>query len=105
MFVCTHGKMNHFDIRDIIYVEHCSRTVFIYTLKGIIYMPYISLNRIYLVLGNDYLCQCHKSFLVNRIFVDQVDRTANLVILKDYMGKIALGRKYKYSFLKELHYI
>lgn len=105
VFVCIQGKMNHFDIRDIIYVEHCSRTVFIYTLKGIVYVPYVTLYRIHLALGSDYLCQCHKSFLVNRIFIEKIDRTENVIILKDEMGKIAIGRKYKNGFLQEMHYI
>ncbi|MCM1245171.1 MAG: LytTR family transcriptional regulator DNA-binding domain-containing protein [Roseburia sp.] len=97
--------MNHFDIRDIIYVEHCSRTVFLYTLKGSIYIPYVTLGSIHLALGCDYLYQCHKSFLVNHIFIEKIDRTENVVILKDEMGTVAIGRKYKNGFLRQMHYI
>lgn len=105
VFVWIQGKMNHFDIRDIIYVEHCCRTVFIYTLEGIVYIPYVTLNSIHLALGNDYLCQCHKSFLVNCIFIEKIDRTENVIILKDEIGEIAIGRKYKSDFLRKMHYI
>lgn len=103
VFVCIQGKINQFDIRDIIYVEHSSRTVFMYTLKGIVYIPYMPLNQIYQALGNDYLFQCHKSFLVNRIHIESIDRTENVVVLKNGMGEIAVGRKYRARFLKAMH--
>lgn len=105
VFVCIQGKMNHLDIRDIIYVEHCNRTVFLYTLKGVIYIPYVTLTCIRLILRDDYLLQCHKSFLVNRIFIEKIDRTENVVILKDEMGEVPVGRKYKKVFLRQMHYI
>lgn len=103
VFVCIQGKINQFDIRDIIYVEHSSRTVFMYTLKGIVYIPYMPLNQIYQALGNDYLYQCHKSFLVNRIHIESINRTENVVVLKENMGEIAVGRKYRARFLKAMH--
>lgn len=103
VFVCIEGKLNHIDIRDIIYVEHNCRTVFMYTMKGIVYIPYMPLKRIYDALGNDYLHQCHKSFLVNCAYIERVDRTANLIMLKNDIGKIAIGRKYREEFLQNMH--
>lgn len=97
--------MNHLEMEDIVYVEHCSRTVFMYTVNGVVHIPYISLQRILHVLGDDYLLQCHRSFLVNRIYIETIDRTSNVVIMKNDMGKVALGRKYKYSLLRQMHYI
>ncbi len=105
VFVCVEGRMNHVVIEDIIYVEHNSRTVFLYTVKGVIYIPYISLNRIYDVLGTDYLFQCHKSYLVNRIYIERIDRTENCIMLKDYLGTVAIGRKYKTELLRKMHYL
>lgn len=105
VFVCIEGKMSQIDIRDIIYVEHSSRTVILYTLHGIVYIPYIPLYQIGDILGNDYLSQCHKSYLVNRCFVERIDRTENLIVLKNYMGEISLGRKYRTRFLREMHLI
>ena len=105
VFVCVEGRMNHVSMEDIIYVEHNSRTVFLYTVKGIIYIPYMPLNRIQRTLGDDYLFQCHKSYLVNRIYVERIDRTENCITLKNYLGTVAVGRKYKRKVLQEMHYI
>ncbi len=105
VYVCVAGKLSHIDIRDIIYVEHSSRTVSVYTVKGIIYIPYVSLKQVHQVLGNDYLFRCHKSFLVNPVYIESVNRTDNFVMLKNNRGKVSLGRKYKTSFLKKMHLI
>ncbi len=105
VYVCMQGRMTTVDMKEIIYVEHNRRTIFLHTMRGVIYIPYAPLKQIQCALGNDYMVQCHKSFLVNRIHVERVDRTKNLIVLKNYMGKVALGRKYKEHFLRELHYI
>lgn len=103
VFVYVEGRMNHISIEDIIYVEHNSRTIFLYTIKGIIYIPYMPLNRIHRALGTDYLFQCHKSYLVNRIYIETINRTQNYITLKNYLGTVAVGRKYKRGVLQELH--
>lgn len=105
VYIYTGKKMYHLEMEDIIYVEHYSRTVSMHTQKGIVNIPYISLQRIFHILGDDYLLQCHRSFLVNRIYIEEIDRTSNFIILKNYMGKVALGRKYKYSLLRRMHYV
>lgn len=105
VFVCVEGRMNHVSMEDIIYVEHNCRTVFLYTVKGIIYIPYMTLGRIQRALGDDYLFQCHKSYLVNRIYIEKIDRTENCITLKDYLGTVAVGRKYKMSVLRRMHMI
>ena len=105
VYDCIEGKQSHIDIRDIIYVEHSSRSVFVYTLKGIIFIPYMPLKKVHRMLGYDFLFQCHKSFLVNPLHIERVDRTDNFIMLKNDMGKISLGRKYKIEFLKEMHMI
>lgn len=105
VFVGVAGRITHVQIEDIIYVEHNSRTVLMYTMKGIIYIPYISLERIHAALGTDYLFQCHKSYLVNRIYIEKIDRTENSILLKNLLGKIPVGRKYKTEVLRKMHYI
>ena len=105
VFVSVAGRMTHIQMEDIIYVEHNSRTVLMYTIKGIIYIPYISLERIQAALGTDYLFQCHKSYLVNRIYIEKIDRTENNILLKNLLGELPVGRKYKREVLREMHYI
>lgn len=105
IFVCVEGRMSHVDIEDVIYIEHNSRTVFLYTVKGIIYIPYMPLRQIYRILGQDYLFQCHKSYLVNRIYIDRIDRTGNCITFKDQLGTVAVGRKYKTELLRRMHYL
>lgn len=105
VYVSTQGRICQFRMDEIIYVEHNSRTVFIHTMRGVIYLPYATLQRVRQALGDDYLCQCHKSFLVNHLFVERVDRGQNQIVLKNYMGRLSMGRKYREGFLKKLHYI
>lgn len=105
VFVCVDGKMSHIRIEDIIYVEHNSRAVFLYTVHEVIGIPYMTLNGVYHILGKDYLFQCHKSYLVNRIHIESIDRTGNYIVLKDYPGTISVGRKYKEELLREMHYL
>ncbi len=105
VFVCVEGRMNHVNMEDIIYVEHNSRTIFLYTVKGILYIPYTPLSEVQRILGGDYLFQCHKSYLVNRIYIERIDRTENYILLKDYLGTVAVGRKYKRRVLQKMHYV
>lgn len=105
VFVCVEGRMNHVNIEDIIYVEHNSRTVFLYTIKGIIYIPYMPLHEIHRILGQDYLFRCHKSYLVNRIYIERIDRTGNCITFKDHLGTVSVGRKYKAELLRRMHYV
>lgn len=105
VFVCVEGRMNHVNMEDIIYVEHNSRTIFLYTVKGILYIPYTPLSEVQRILGGDYLFQCHKSYLVNRIYIERIDRTENFILLKDYLGTVAVGRKYKRGVLQKMHYV
>lgn len=80
VFVCVEGRMSHVNMEDIIYVEHNSRTIFLYTVKGILYIPYTPLSEVQRVLGGDYLFQCH-------------------------LGTVAVGRKYKRGVLQKMHYV
>nr|MBP3599370.1 LytTR family transcriptional regulator [Eubacterium sp.] len=104
VYVSLQGQLSQFRMEEIIYVEHSSRAVFIHTICGVTYIPYTSLDRVKQALGDDYLCQCHKSFLVNRLFIERIDRGKNQIVLKNYMGKLSMGRKYREGFLKKLHY-
>lgn len=97
--------MSHINMEDIIYVEHNSRTVFLYTVKGVIYIPYMPLYEIHRILGEDYLFRCHKSYLVNRIYIERIDRTENRITLKDHLGIVSVGRKYKAELLRRMHYV
>ena len=99
------GRIILLDIHDIIYIEHRSRTIFLHTVKGVFLMPYMTLCAIHERLGSDFLCQCHKSFLVNPIYVDQFNRTQNVIILKNYFGNVSVGRRYRKSFLENINYI
>ncbi|MGN1205901.1 MAG: LytR/AlgR family response regulator transcription factor [Eubacterium sp.] len=105
VFLQKDGRIMLLNIRDIIYIEHRSRTIFLHTIKGVFLMPYMKLCDIHENLGNDFLYQCHKSFLVNWMYVDQFVRSQNVIILKDYFGNVAVGRHYRKAFLENMHYI
>lgn len=65
VFFRKDGRIILLDIHDIIYIEHHSRTIFLHTVRGVFLIPYMTLCAIHERLGNDFLCQCHKSYLVN----------------------------------------
>lgn len=102
-YACVEGKLYHMDVRDIIYVEHNSRSVLIHTVQKVLRIPYMTLEQIHGLLGEDILLRCHRSFLVNSIYIESINRANNYMVLKNNMGKIAIGRKYKRDFLKEIH--
>lgn len=104
VFFQKYGRIIPLNIRDIIYVEHRSRTIFLHTKHGVFLMPYMSLCKIHERLGNDFLFQCHKSYLVNRMYVEQFVCSENVIVLKNYFGNIAVGRHYRKNFLKNMHY-
>ena len=104
VFFRKYGRIILLDIHDIIYIEHHSRTIFLHTVKGVFLIPYMTLCAIYERLGNDFLCQCHKSYLVNPIYVEQFIRSRNVIILKNYFGNVSVGRHYRKSFLENMHY-
>ena len=61
VFFRKDGRIILLDIHDIIYIEHHSRTIFLHTVRGVFLIPYMTLCAIHERLGNDFLCQCHKS--------------------------------------------
>lgn len=105
VYVCLEGRVTQWDIRDIIYVEHRSRAVFVYTVTDILCIPYLSLGQVHRALGDDYLFQCHRSFLVNRVHIERIDRTENYIELKNNRGRVSMGRKYRSEFLKNMHLV
>ena len=92
VFFRKDGRIILLDIHDIIYIEHHSRTIFLHTVRGVFLIPYMTLCAIHERLGNDFLCQCHKSYLVNPIYVEQFIRSRNVIILKNYFGNVSVGR-------------
>ncbi len=105
LFVSTDGWVRQLKMEDIIYIEHFNRGVFFHTPEDTVSIPYISMARVRESLDDDRFLQCHRSFLVNRSYIERIDRAGNGVVLKNHMGRIALGRKYKDSVLRLLHYI
>ena len=114
VFFRKDGRIILLDIHDIIYIEHHSRTIFLHTVKGVFLIPYMTLCAIYERLGNDFLCQCHKSYLVNPIYVEQFIRSRNVIILEMYPWEgiivrgfwkicIIIERKFLYKNLYPLY--
>ena len=104
VFFRKDGKIVLLNIHDIIYIEHHCRTIFLHTVKGVFIIPYLSLCAIHKRLGDDFLCQCHKSYLVNPIYVEQFVSSQNVIILKNYFGNVSVGRHYRKNFLENMHY-
>ena len=56
-----------------------------------------SLMRLLELAGKDNLIQCHKSFLINPVFIKKIDKGAKALWLKDCKETIPIGEKYQHN--------
>lgn len=82
----------------IIYLEACFRNVNIYTLDETVELSYISLKQLMEELPRKHFIQCSRNVVVNRSFIEYVDKVNRFVKLRN--GKLVkIGGKMKKEFL------
>jgi two-component system response regulator LytT len=86
--------------REIIAIENVQRRIYISTVNGKIEYKKMTLNEFSKDLNNDFI-QVHQSFFVNESYIERVDLTNNIIILKYLTEEIPIGRTYK-SKLSEI---
>lgn len=95
------GVLYALNIDRMIYLESYFRNVIIYTLDETIELPYASLKNLMADLPRKYFIQCSRNVVVNRRFIEYVDKVNRFVKLRN--GKVVkIGGRMKKGFFDEL---
>lgn len=94
------GKIYQLPKHEIVFLEKYGNKCIVHTLNKTVYC-YQSLETIFEKLDNGGFIRCHKSFIVNKRFIEQIDLTAMEIILQGGQ-KCFIGNKYKKELLGEL---
>ncbi len=96
-------RISRVNLSDVLYVEYRDRAAYLKTKDKATYVvEYISLSDVHSALGSRVFARCHKSFLVNKDEVKAILRMENAVLMGEGGIRIALGRKYKQQFYKDM---
>ena len=81
---------------DIVYAECVNHRMNIYTKnKDMLSVSYLTLKGFLEQLDSSDMIQCSRNRIVNKVFVHNVDITNRIIQLKDGLGKVEIGEKYK----------
>jgi two-component system LytT family response regulator len=82
--------------KDILYIEVIGNNSTLYTYSKVYCLKRMSLKKLQLMLPN-YFVQCHKSFIVNRNYIELIQRGPYgwEIKLKNYSRSVPNGDKYK----------
>lgn len=87
--------------KDILYIEVIGNNSTMYTYSNIYSLKKMSLQKLKLVLP-DYFVRCHKSFIVNRNYIEAIQKSPYgwEIRLKNYDTPLPNGEKYKDNLKK-----
>ncbi len=91
--VTSHGTVHRVPLKDILYFEARNKKLYLST-KDYEIKFYDSLERVQEKLPPDFL-RCHKSFIVNRNWIDRVQLAQNLIIMYGDSVRIPISRTMK----------
>jgi two component transcriptional regulator len=90
-----------YELKQIRYIESFGKRLVIHSIsQGEDLADQISgysLMRLLELAGKDNLIQCHKSFLINPVFIKKIDKGAKELWLKDCKETIPIGEKYQHN--------
>lgn len=92
MRVKTEGVTRLIPICDILYIESINRSVLFHTRSGVLTVPYLTLKRCRMDYAGVFV-QCHRSILVNRNYVEQVDYRKKEIELPGC--RVEIGSRYE----------
>ena len=81
-------------------MEILNRNLIIHTLFDVLSFPYRRLGEC-IDQGRGELIQCHRAIAVNRAYVERLDYMKRLVILRDELGTVMMGRKYIHNLREQ----
>jgi two-component system LytT family response regulator len=96
----SRGVMFSFKLDEIIYIEAMNKRVSVKTVNESAEFSKYSLGSISDRMDSRFV-RCHRSYLVNRDYVEKIDKTGGFIYLKNTQGMIPIGRKFL-DFLDEL---
>ncbi|UZW14501.1 LytTR family DNA-binding domain-containing protein [Clostridium pasteurianum] len=85
-------------LEDIFFIEVRIRNVIIHTTKGLYEIHRTSLKNIMKKVCNDYIVQCHRSYLMNLKRIEKIEKYSYnswIVSFYDYKKNAFIGSKYK----------
>jgi len=94
------GKIYQLPKHEIVFLEKFGNKCIVHTQNKTVYC-YQSLETISEKLDNGNFIRCHKSFIVNKSFIEQINLSEMEIILQDGQ-KCFIGNKYKKDLLSEL---
>lgn len=84
------------ELCDIVYVDANRRTLHIHNLKyGVLSIPYKTIKSFLEEADCEDMIQCSKHCVVNRNYIEYFDYVNRMIILKENLGKLEVGKKYK----------
>lgn len=89
-----------YNIQDIAYIESFGKKLVIHTnshlfgIKQDIISGY-TLSRFTNLLSNSNFIQCHKSYVLNKIYIEKIDKSNRKIFLKGFTNPIPIGNKYQ----------
>lgn len=95
------NKIYQIPKNEIVFIEKFSNKCIIHSTTKTVYC-YQSLDAIYDELGSEDFIRCHKSFIVNKYFIDQTNLSEMEIILKNGQ-KCFIGGKYKKNLVSGLN--
>lgn len=88
-----------YEVRNIMYIESFGKRIAIHTRDndagGGDTISGYSLAKMLQLIDNPAVIQCHKSFLVNREYIDKIDKQQRIICLKYSTAQIPVGNKYQ----------
>ena len=58
-----------------------------------------SLKKLLEMINDSKFIQCHKSYILNTNYIEKIDKANNLIYLRNNMGTIPIGKKFRWSIL------
>ena len=79
----------------IVYVQAVPRGVCLYLKRETMKVPYLTIVKLMEQLDNDEFVQCHRMFVINRKYIENVDFVNRMIKMSYYDESIEIGRTYK----------
>lgn len=96
------GILFSINVKDIVYVENCSRYIEYHCVDGIHKAPYKSCKKILEETESTDFIQCSKHNVVNRKYILSIDEVNRYITLINEHGTLEIGPRMKKEFLSRL---
>lgn len=87
-----------YDIKDILYIESFGKKLEIHLKKASDIISGYSLKSILEIIDDTSFIQCHKSYIINKNYIEKIDKSKKIIYLND-SNKIPIGKKFEHYVL------